>query len=796
MNSFTTDDNTKELESPFLNLTNFKQHQSNPLTIAQNAIPVISPFKSVYELEGIEQGYDIENEVFVELMDELYDEEFDEILQEMANESQDLYESQLTNNYGGLQNHEVINKQLLYENFAPFLKEVEQFMNHMASMANQDEAQNMTESQWDNIVDQYVLQMETSPSFEYWGWFKKIANKVKKVTKAAKSIVKKGVSIAKKFGFGAIIKKLKKIILKFLKGVLTKGLNRLPRKYRPMAKILAKKIGILKETSEYEDEQHIQQELDSVIAELLLAPNEVDLETIEQEFLHQEDVYIDNFSTQLDLAREVFIRKTGELQEDENPEPIVEEFVSAVLAGIKLAVRIIGKKKVKNIAVNLISKLIQRYVGKKNARLLSRHLVGTGFKMLNLEHATEQEVEQPTRPIAAVVENTVRRIAKLPEYILENEALLETNIIHAFEMSAKTNFPDILSEETYVKRPDLREASNHKVFWESRSIGNGKSYKYTKLNKVIETELTPYIVSEIKTFGGVSLENILRNQMGIMVNRKIPVKVHLYETLAGANRFHIGRHEKTILGLGNSDVAYQLIHPLTTVAAGLLMGEPALGCKSKTKCLTHKHSNASHRYYYLEVPGARIQMYSAPSGIQYLRKTTGLKIKLNFVRNQIQLFHFLSETDTQSIASQIRQQMASNAVRLSTMAFESGLKAAFSKHTSDNIMVVHPNVVPGKSSGKALQYIPSIILNRFKSKIQDWTEANLSDYFINQSDEFIQAADLETDGATVCISMEAPSDFNVMGQFINFKKAQIPDNIFLEKSLEMIIKVKPGYHYV
>ncbi len=795
MNNFRTNSDIQELESPFLNLTNFKQHQSIPTTNAQNAIPVLSPFKSVYELNGIEQGNDTENEAFVELMDELYDEEFDDILQEMANESQELYESQLSNNHYELQNYEIMNRQSLYENFTPFLKEVEQFMNHMASIANQNRVQNITGNQWDSLVDQYIIQMETSPSFEYWGWFKKIAKKVKKVARAAKRVVNKGVSIAKKFGLGVIIKKLKKIILKFLKGVLTKGLNRLPAKYRPIAKTLAKKIGILKETPEYEDEQHFQQELDSVITELLLAPNEIELEMIEQKFLNREDTYPDNSLAQLETAREVFIRKAGELQEGENPEPIVEEFVTAVLTGIKLAVRIIGKKKVKGIAVNLISRLIQRYVGRRNARMLAKQLVGTGFKMLNLELTPEQEVEDGGRAVASVVENTIRRISKLPKYILENEALLENNIIHAFEMSAKTNFPDILSEETYKRSPYLRESINHKISWGTRRNGKRKRSKYNNINKEIETELTPYLAQEIKTFGGVSLENMLRDQMGIVVNRKIPVKIHLYETLQGASRFHIGRNEEIIHGQGNVDVAYQLIHPLTTVAAGLLMGEPALGCKSKTKCLSHKHSNTSHRYYYLEIPGARPQMYSAPSGVQYLRKTTGLKIKLNFIRNQIQIFLFLSETDTQSIASQMRQNMASNAVRLGSIIFEAGLKTAFSEHAFDNIMIVHPNVIPGKGSGNAKQYIPSIILNRLKSKIRDWTEANIANHFMNQSDEFVRAADADADGVTICISMEAPSDFNVMGRFLNLKKAQIPENIFSEKSLEIIIKVKPGYHY-
>ncbi|WP_109301495.1 hypothetical protein [Aquimarina sp. AU474] len=798
----------QELESPFLHLTSFKQNdiKGESQMINKDAIP--SPFKSVYELEGEEQGYDEKNEAFVELMDNLYDEEFEELVQEMVMEAQELYESQTSQHYE-LQNHETNVRQSLDEHFVPFLNEIERFMDYMAETAEKNDVQNMTDEEWETLADQYVPILEETPAFEdFGGWlkkkWKKAKKKLKKIARVAKKVVKKGVSLAKKAGMGFLIKRAKGYIVrgfrKVLKQVLKYGLRYVPKKYHSITKSLAKKIGVLGETSENEDyEIDFQQELDSMLAEFMLVTNETELGHIEQEFLYETDTPVENTLDQLDIARETFINRLGELQDNEDPQPAIEEFATAILMGLKWAIRIIGKKRSMDFAANVIKKVIQPYVGQSKAKMLSKFMVKAGFKLLNLELTPEQEVEEGNRALAAVVEDTVRQIASFPEHIIQNENLLESNIVQAFEESAKANLPDILTEETYIKRPDLREASRHKVAWKMKKIGKGKRKRcrYKKLNKQIETELTPYLAKEIKTYGGVSLGETLRDQMGVFVNKSIPVKVHLFETLPGSNRFYIGKNETVIpkLNIGNG-IAGQQIHPLTSVAAGLLMGEPALGCRSNTQCLTSKNSSSAHRYYYLEIPGARPQMYLAPSGIQYLRKTTGLKVKLDFIKNQIHLFLFFSESEVQGIATQIRQHIEGNATRLISKALELGIKTAFSRHSTDNIRIIHPNVVPGKNSGIAMKYVPIILQEKLQNKLKNWTESKLTDYLINYKNEFIQAVDAEADGVTICITTSAPSGFNVLRKLMNTDKVQISENIFSEPSLDIDIKIKPGYQYV
>jgi len=811
MKNVTSNGFVQELESPFMDLTSFKQPTPKPVALVPNNALLKSPFKSVYELEGVEQTDEGQNGAYPELMDELYDEDFDGFLSELVYEARDLYDNKMANGTYGLQSNETMVRQSVEAHFSPLLDEIDRFMDHMIGIADAHDMENMSDREWEQMIDQYVPQLqETSPGLEHLfggirnAW-KKAKNKLKKVATTAKRYAKTGFKYAKQRAVAFALRKIKKYAGTILKKALAWGMNKVPAKYRPIAQLLAKKMGIVKETFEPGDDRpqhYLQQELDLLTSELLLGTDEGELEMFEQEFFMEEEGFVDNSLDRLDDARQAFISKIGELQENKNANsaPAIESFAPAVMMALKLGLRFYGRDKLINKVAQPVASLIGKYIDKKYARTLSRLLVDSGLRMFNLELSPEEEVEQGNRAIAAVVEDTVRRVAQLPEHVLENEVLLENHIVQAFEESAKENFPDdVLPEEAYIKRPDLREASKHKVAWKMKVLGKGKNKKcrYKKLNKEFEIDLTPYLADEVRTFRGLSLGKVLRDQMGIVVNRRVPVKVHLYETLPGADRFHIGKNEPMISGQGRYGVETILrqIHPLTSVAAGFLLGEPALGCSLRTKCLSHGTGHSGHRYYYLEIPMARPQVYSGPSGLSRLRKTTAVNLKFNFIRNKMQLFLFLGETDAQAIAAQMRQHMQGNAARMGMLAIKAGLKIAFSRHTTEYIQVLHTKVIPGKMSGKAMEYIPTVLRNSLKAKLGEWAAPKLADHFINYKDEFIQAADADADGVTVCITMEAPTNFKVLAQIISFKKVEIPDTMFPETGLDMIITVKPGYHY-
>src|SRR5439155_11806551 len=137
-----------------------------------------------------------------------------------------------------------------------------------------------------------------------------------------------------------------------------------------------------------------------------------------------------------------------------------------------------------------------------------------------------------TGDVAATVEETVRQLENFPAYVFDDRPLFERYAVEAFEQAAAANLPDILNESVYLKYPWLRESNRRRLLWKlnRKSIRDHREHlKVKRLNEAIETELTPFIANEIRTFDGNSLATFLRDRMGITVNNTIPVRVHLFE---------------------------------------------------------------------------------------------------------------------------------------------------------------------------------------------------------------------------------------------------------------------------
>ena len=96
----------------------------------------------------------------------------------------------------------------------------------------------------------------------------------------------------------------------------------------------------------------------------------------------------------------------------------------------------------------------------------------------------------------------MRRVAELPDYILNDQELLEGFVLEAFEQAAATNLPQVLPEEIYQKRPDLGEARKLRGTWITMPSGRRKRYK--KFSRKIPTRLSPHKVSAIETLRDLS----------------------------------------------------------------------------------------------------------------------------------------------------------------------------------------------------------------------------------------------------------------------------------------------------
>ena len=197
---------------------------------------------------------------------------------------------------------------------------------------------------------------------------------------------------------------------------------------------------------------------------------------------------------ELDWARERFVRELMQLEAGQDPAPSVERFIPvALLPALKLGLKVIGRQKVVNYLAKPVAKLIARLVGKEYARPLSQALVDAGLRLVHLEATPEDEMRAAGEAVAATVEETVRKVASLPEEVLEDEELLEAYVLEAFEEAATVNLPDILSEEVYEQRPELREAEHFKSAWVWRAATRTKALQevHAHLRRVRDAACCP-----------------------------------------------------------------------------------------------------------------------------------------------------------------------------------------------------------------------------------------------------------------------------------------------------------------
>ena len=159
-------------------------------------------------------------------------------------------------------------------------------------------------------------------------------------------------------------------------------------------------------------------------------------------------------------------------------------------------------------------------------------------------------------------------MANLPEYILDDEALLEGFVLEAFEKAASRNLPEVLPEETYVKWPHLRESKASKGVWIRKLKHRRRLYK--KYSRVMKAKLSYHKLRAIKSFAETPLSEILQNQYGLAPGADLEAMVHLYEATPGTTLPQISQYEDSTSGLGQRKYAYTQLHPLTPEVAGML----------------------------------------------------------------------------------------------------------------------------------------------------------------------------------------------------------------------------------
>ncbi len=758
---------------PFLDFKSFAAEETEaPEPEMQLVPPVRSPFLSVYELTEGESSLDEPlREAYSSIVGELYDEEFDEALSELETGARVMHQDLLTSRYSSTDADRLVS-----QHFSQLVRESESMVDAMAREFGSRTDGGIVEREFDFFFEQHSPSVQIEPAFE--NFFGKL---FKKVGKAVKSVAK-GIA---KLGLGPILNKIKALIKPLLNKVLQKAIGKLPEAVQPAAQKLAEKLGFAApkpvepapggdaaavppesagspvQEPAGADSAAIQKEFDEQIAGAVLASDEVEINMESAQLRSASTAAVPVFAN-LDDARDQFIHELDNLKPGESPEPHIQNFLPAILPALKLGIRIIGRQKVINFLSPLLAKLIGKLIGPEQAPALSKAIVDSGLKLLNLEISDQEKAGLAASAVAATVEETVTRIASLPDHILDNQELLEGFALEAFEQAAASNLPAVLSEATYRQRPELLEAGVSAA-WLLMPFRGHKRYK--RCTRAFKVRITPHIAEEIESFEGVPLSDYLQDQLGLPEGAEVEAEVHLYETLPGTTVADIARSESETPGLGASDEAtLSQLHPLSQEAASALLGKPGLGRRLPPGSERHNLPSGL-RLYHLAIPGKRPLTVAGVSGRRRLRRLFHVSMTLDLPKDQIRVSVYISEVKAQRIAVRLRQQShtGSLAVAFNKMIARR-LPRILHGHLPKRLRIAHPGIPPGQTPASVFQKLPGVVPQAFISKMQEWLVQGFSGFVKTESQKFLAATEDPADGVTLRLTIEQPSGLKELGQ--------------------------------
>lgn len=786
-------------QTPFLDVRSFvTEDESHSIVEQEASLPASSPFLSLYESEDDGSLVDPETEEYVLFLNEFYDEEFHEALSTLVDEATAIYETHFLHEREDPQTIGYQAERLLNQHFAPLAAEAEAMLGALAVEFGQRDPNTLTQEEIDTLVDRYQPSVELAPNFEeLFGGLKKFA---KRALKKGVKLAKKGISAAAKLGLGPILQKLKALIKPLLQRVIQTAIGKLPPHLQPIARKLARRLPFLREFEESDrlmpapsetcEVAEIQYEFNQQVANLLFAPTEAEQDLEVAKVLTEQQVPDTYPLMELDRARDQFVENLKHLREGEDPTPHIERFLPAILPALRVGIKLIGRKRVVNFLAKLLGRLVIKFVGPKHTPALSQAIVDAGLRLLRLEATAEDESSAAASAVAATIEDTMHRVSSAPDYVLDNQELLEGFTLEAFEQAAAANLPSVLPEETYRKRPDLVEARKLRGVWSMRPAGRQKRYK--KYSRRIQTRFTPHKVSALETFEGIPLDEFLEEQLGIAPGEEVEAFVHLYEAIPGTTRSYIARHEEHTPGLGSANRHDQL-HPLSREASTLLLDEPSLGRDADARYISDPHTSpVGQRLYYLEIPGKRPFMIPEPAGHAKGRRATQLRLVLDFPSNEIRVYLFLGEIRAQEVAVKLRQHAHIGMITARLGRYvERGLRGALIR-ASRRLRIVHETVTPDQWLG-ALRRLPSLVPQVLLGRLQEWILKGLSIYLKQQPEEFIQAAEDTADGVTLEITLGNPPGFPQLRQALKGKGLSLARLKFSDGAPTVKIKSKPGY---
>jgi hypothetical protein len=764
---------TATARAPFLDATSFTVAEvAEPAAAIRASAPARSPFLSVYESnDGVVSHADPVREAFAALVNELHDEAFDEALHELQCRARAMHDGQLA---AGKPRAEA--DRLVAQHFSQLIEASEAAVDSMAREFVPRELGGIVDHEIDSFVEGYTPAAPLDPEFEQF-----FGGLIKKIGRAAKAAAGTAWQGLKKIGLGPFFNQIKRVIRPLLKRVLEWAIGKLPVPLQPVAQRLAQKLGFAVaapaqpsadatdatavpdsagspvQPAAGDDSASPQQELNEHIAAALLAQDEVELELESMQFAQPSGGVAKPAFADLEDARERFIGELESLAADESAAPHIQNFLPAVLPALRVGIRLAGRPRVVNFLANLLAGLIAKLIGPEQAPALSKAIVDAGLKLMTLEMSDAQEARLAPAAVAATVEETIGRVASLPDEVLDNPELLEGYALEAFEQAAAANLPAVLSQATYRQRPDLLEAGVN-AGWVLLPLRGPKRYK--RCTRTFRVVVSPHLAEEVESFEGAPLADHLQDQFGVDEGEQVEGEMTLYEALPGSQLADIARGERETLGPGLSDEANATqLHLLTPQAAASLLGKPGLG-RALPSGVGGPGLAAGQRLFHLAT-GRRMLLGRG----RRPRRRLHVNLTLDAVQDQMRVCVFLSEVKAQRLAARLRQ---ANNLGVITAAMQRALGRRlgriFSGQAPRRLRLVHAGLRPGQSAALALRNLPPVATQAMVAKLQVWLAQAFAAFVKADSARIVAATEDAADGITLAFTLDHPPGLKALGQ--------------------------------
>jgi hypothetical protein len=462
----------------------------------------------------------------------------------------------------------------------------------------------------------------------------------------------------------------------------------------------------------------------------------------------------------LGRARDALMTQLESAGEGEDLAPAVEQFVPALLAVLRVGIRLAGRPRVVQFLAKAVAALIRKWVGPQLAMPLSTAIVDTGLRLATLESPDVAASEGGGAPavLAATIEDTIRRFAENEEFVFEDEELTNLALAEAFDEAVATNFP------AHLVRPDLRLAPSLGGTFVPRRPRSRSPYR--KFSRVPEVEITPQIATAVRVRGGITLAAAMRGA-GLPVPGRY--RIHVFQSVPGSTLRSIARMERRLPGLGRGGA--RRIWPLSPEAAAALLREPALGARVPGIFQRSPHRIAAgQRFFYLE-PAAGTRATAVPSsGAASTRPESGATsqgwMRVDLVRAQVRVALFFSEPEAQEIAGAIRQGRGAPALLKAVSAAYDAVSRSFADG-SGRVSIVKELDEGEEFAGAVVRRLAPQLMELLKGKLRAWAMTMLAQWARSSGSEFERAASDPRQGVTVTLQLTAVPGLDVLRRAMN-----------------------------